>query len=158
MDHAGSDGQLLDALVVETGPDGRLIRFEAVAAAGLMTLHPDRPGSILHGNVVEDAGIDHLTLEWSVEHALLSFDEPILVAAFLGRLRIDLSPGDERRVPVVHIDPVSLDLLPGEVLVARTSPDAWRLVDPRDGLERIFELDSAGILVLPGEVRWPLER
>ena len=119
---------------------------------------PGPPGSILHGNVVEDAGIDHLTLEWSADHALLSFDEPILAAAFLGRLRSELLAGHERRVPVVYIDPASLDLLPGDVVVARTTPDAWRLVDPQDGLERIFELDPAGILVLPGEVRWPLER
>ncbi len=67
-------------------------------------------------------------------------------------------PGTERRVPVLYVDPVSLDLLPGDVVVTRTTPDGWRLVDPQDGLERVFELDRAGILVLPGEVRWPLER
>ncbi|HSS36851.1 MAG TPA: hypothetical protein VLR93_11305 [Patescibacteria group bacterium] len=153
----GRDGDLLDALVVETGTNGPLIRFEAVAAAGLMTLHPNQAGSILHGNVVEEAGIDHLTLEWSDDHALLSFDEPILVAACLGRLRSEMPPGTERRVPVLYVDPVSLDLLPGDVVVTRTTPDGWRLVDPQDGLKRVFELDRAGVLVLPGEVRWPLE-
>ena len=138
--------------------DGRLIRFEAVAAAGLMTLHPNQAGSILHGNVVEDAGIDHLTLEWSHDHALLSFGEPILAAACLGRLRSELLP----RQPSAASRSVRRSGVPRPLPGDSSSPGRLRMPGGwsirRIGLERVFELDRAGILVLPGEVRWPLER
>jgi len=159
------DGTLVSALLLETDADGRLSRLESASAAGLLTLHPGSDGASLHGNVVEDRGIDHIAVGWSSEHVVLSFDEPILIAACLRRLAGEAAIDLSRHVPVQYVDSVSMAVWPGEVVVQRLADGAWRLVDPAGGpdsgrtVERTVRLDGDGLVELPGAevVSWPLE-
>jgi hypothetical protein len=157
------DGTLRSALLLETDADDRLSRLELTSTAGLLTLHPGPDGGSLHGNVVEEGGIDHIAVGWSPEHAVLSFDEPILVAACLRMVADEGATGGSRRLPVQFVDAASMDVQPGEVVVERLGDGAWRLVDPaseltgRRPVERTVRLDDDGLVELPGATSWPLE-
>jgi len=157
------DDTLLSALLLETDAADRLSRLEVASAAGLLTLHPGSDGASLHGNVVDDDGIDHIAVGWSPEHVVLSFDEPILVAACLRMVTEEAAIGGSRHVPVQFVDAASMAVQPGEVVVQRLDEGAWRLVDPASELdgghtvERTVRLDDDGLVELPGASSWPLE-
>jgi len=60
-----SDGAgLRHAGLVELDGDG-FARLELDGRAGMLTLHPDRDGTIAHGNVVRAEGVDPLAVSWA---------------------------------------------------------------------------------------------
>ncbi len=83
---ATRDGILAWTALFETSPSGRTERLEMASTAGLLTLHPDRDGFTLHGNVVTPAGIRHLTFPWSDGDALFVGVLSAAAAIALGRL------------------------------------------------------------------------
>jgi hypothetical protein len=147
------DGSVLRAVLLETDPAGRVVRLELSTAAGLLTLHPDRDGAVLHGNVVTPGGVRHLTLD---EAVLFIAGSPAAAAVALGRLSGQVAVGGAQRVDVIRIDD---RLEPGEGSwdVTRLEERTWRLVSAGDGEVRSVRLDGDGLAELPDGEAWPLE-
>ncbi len=147
------DGGVLRAVLFETDPAGRVVRLEMSTAAGLLTLHPDRNGAVLHGNVVTPEGLRHLTLG---EATLFVVGSPAAAAIAFGRLSGEVAVGATRQVNVIRLDD---RLEPGEGSwdVTRLDERAWRLVSTVDGEVRAIRLDDDGLAVLPDGEAWPLE-
>ena len=147
------DGTVSRSLLFETDPNGRVIRLEVSSAAGLLTLHPEGAGSVLHGNVVTTAGIRHLTLG---EGLLFVLGSPTAAAIGLGGLARQIAVGATERVSLIRIDD---RLEPGEESwdVTRVDEWTWRLSKVSDGETRTVRVGADGLVELPGGVSWPLE-
>ena len=150
------DGRMEAALLVETAPDGRLLRVELATGEGLLTLHPDGSPERLHGNVVRASGIDHLSLRWSDAHVLLVGASPVTAAAAVACAAAGIGVGEGASVPAVE---VGIDLRPREATwrVARTAPRRWRLLAADGGPALLLETDEQGIPTAPDGVWWPLQ-
>lgn len=150
------DGRLLRSVLLEVSATGRPARLELTTAAGLLTLHPEADQSALHGNVVGDAGVRHLALEWSAAHELLVAGSPAAASVAVWRQVPHIAVGGTAALDVVWIDD-ALDPRPGRWTIARIGQSDWRLqgADGSAGLE--VHLDPGGVPVLPGAVGWPLE-
>jgi hypothetical protein len=150
------DGALVRSLLVEVSTAGRPTRLEIATPAGLLTLHPERDESALHGNVVGADGIQHLAFVWSSEHELLIFGSPASATISLRRLAGTLVVGSSRELDVLRIED---DLVPRPARwhVERIARHAWHLRD-RDGTdERRLTVDDDGRPLLADAVTWPLE-
>ena len=71
------DGGITHALLLEVGLDGTIARLELTTPDGLLTLHPNRDGTELHGNGVTAAGVRHHSFPWGPDHALAVAGRPI---------------------------------------------------------------------------------
>jgi hypothetical protein len=152
------DGTVVRVVLLESAPAGRLVRLEIATAAGLLTLHPDRDGTALHGNVVTPTGVRHLTfdrLTGLVDGSPAA--AAVVVAGLADRLQVD----GTSRVDLVRVDD-PLEPRAESWTVTRTEPGTWRLVDsaPDGGggviPDRIVRLDADGLPSLDGDA-WPLE-
>ncbi len=144
------------AVMLETSPVGRILRLEVATASGLLTLHPERDGKSMHGNIVHVAGVRPLTFAWSADHELEIVDRPGPTAVMLRRLAKIVDVGQGETVPVLSID-ASLVVRPGSRLVRRLTPERWLVADVTGGREMTLELDADGIPVLGAPADWPLD-
>ncbi len=129
------------------------------STAGLLTLHPDRDGSTLHGNVVTPAGIRHLTFPWSDGDALFVDGSPAAAAIALGSLVRTQAIGSTVRVATIRVD-ARLEPRSSTWDVTRIDDQAWQLVEVSDAAspdERRARLDGDGLAIVPDGMRWPLE-
>ena len=167
-------GMVVRAVLLETDPAGRLTRLEMATAAGLLTLHPDRGESVLHGNGVTPTGIRHLTFDRTT---VLVDGSPAAAAIALSRLADGVPVGAPSRVDLVQVDD-RLEPRMESWAVIRIEPQTWRFVElleagggggsrpddrgergpgPEMGAEeRIVRLDEDGLPILAGDA-WPLE-
>jgi hypothetical protein len=147
------DGRTDEAVLLETGRDGRPGRLEVTTAAGMLTLHPEPDGMSAHGNIVAHDRVWPLAFAWSAAHAFEVLGNPLVRAAILHGLGGQVRPGAIAVLPVLVIDH-ALIVRPRDRRVARHSATAWEL---QPGAEHV-EVDDAG---LPGDLadarRWPLE-
>ena len=97
------------SLLVETAPDGRLLKLELTTGEGLLTLHPDGDPVRLHGNVVRASGIDHISLPWSGGHILLAGASPVTAAIAVQGAAARIGVGEGANLPAVD---VGIDLRP----------------------------------------------
>jgi hypothetical protein len=135
--HTAADGAVISSLLLETDADGRFSHTELSTAAGLLTLHPESDGT-LHGNLVTDAGVNHVRgVPWDPDGAVLLLES--LVAAAVAAAAARRIGGPIPRV--VFIDPDDLHILEG-TNVER----AW------DGV-----IDVHGLPILADSETWPLE-
>jgi hypothetical protein len=164
---ATRDGDIVQAVLFETDPRGRVVRLEIASAAGLLTLHPEDDGA-LHGNVVGSDGVRHLTFDRT---ALFVVGSPASAAIVLGRLALVVGVGGSRSVDLVRIDD-RLEPRAETWEVSRIDDRTWRLSElaaspagagegSRSRLRdevRVVRLDERGLIELPDPVAWPLER
>lgn len=151
------DGRHLSALLLEVAPDGRVTRLELAAPDGLLTLHPDRSGTELHGNTVTPHGMRHHAFAWSAGHLLVVAGSPITAAAAAVTLTTQVGEGEGTSVAVVEVGP-GLAVRAATWRIARTGARRWRLL-PADGGEIVtVVLDAAGAPTgLEDGATWPLE-
>ncbi len=152
------DGRLVNALLLETGPDGRLARVEISAPTGLLTLHPDVSDGTLHGNIVRADGVEHVTLPWSARHILVLEGSPVTAVVAASALAPRIAAGEGAGVPAVAVT----DLLGVRVATwhaAHTGERRWRLLDAAGGPVLTVELDDDGIPSNLDDARtWPMEQ
>jgi hypothetical protein len=160
---AQRDGVVTRSILFETAPHGRVVRLEIATAAGLLTVHPDGDGEVLHGNVVGAEGVRHLTFDRA---SLLVVGSPTAAAIETARLAGTIGVGESRPVDLVRLDD-RLDPRPETWEVARLADRHWRLSAPRRPVgeggggpteDREIRLDEHGLVLIPGAVWWPLER
>jgi len=147
------------------GRNGRPGRLEITTAAGQLTLHPDLDETSAHGNVVTTDGVRHLALEWSESHWFEGRQDPVTAAAMVRALRGQLSVGEFRLVPGLHVDD-ALRVWRGERGVERLTETRWS-IEEADGFRWQLSLDADGLPIFesgaerrpgwePAPV-WPLE-
>ncbi len=151
-----SEGGVARVTLLEATPADRLSRLEVAGPAGLLTLHPERDESALHGNLVGADGVRHFALPWSPDHELLLLRSPASATVTLRRLSARVEVGASRTVDVVRIDD-RLDPQPASWTFERTADREWRLRSADGGEERILRVDPSGRPVLSEAVEWPLE-
>jgi hypothetical protein len=147
------EGRLERVLLLEAGVDGRAVRLELAAPAGLLTLHPEASGG-LHGNAVTASGVRHFTFEWSDEHGLELDGLPITSAVTASRLAPTTQVGEGRTVPVVVVGP-DLTVRPGERRYRRLDEATWEIEG--DGRTQILAIDERGVPAWREAGEWPLE-
>ncbi len=153
-----SGDRLLGAVLLETDPSGRFVRLEAAAPAGLLTLHPDAAGTVLHGNVVRPDGVTHVALPWSPAHLLMLGDSPFTAAVAAGELAARVGAGEGCSLAAVEVD-LGLAIRQATWRVARTGERRWRLLAADGGPSVLLVLDDDGVPVLGDDAgTWPLER
>jgi hypothetical protein len=152
---ATTDG-LTRSLLLEVTVDGRLSRLEMTTAAGLLTLHPERDESAMHGNVVTPSGIRHLAYPWSPDHELFVVASLAWAAVALGRLARTVAVGATIEREVLRIDD-ALEPWPERWRVSRTGEREWQLAAIDGEEQRTVTFDGTGRPVLPDAVEWPLE-
>ncbi len=129
---SSADGAVVSSLLLELDPDGSFSHAELATQAGLLTLHPERDGT-LHGNVITAAGIEHVRgLPWTPESVVLVEGSPVAAAAAAA------AAGDGRAHRAIVI---GLDL-------------AWRV---EERAEPSTALDGRGVPLLADASEWPLE-
>jgi hypothetical protein len=149
-------GGVRRSILLEASPAGGATRLEMTTTSGLLTLHPDRDGRELHGNVVTPRGVRHLRFDWSFEHELVVIDSLAAAAIVLHRFADLVAIGESRPIPVVWVDD-TLEPRPGAWQVTRTAADGWQLDEvggPRAA--GAIRIDEDGLPVLVGGDRWPL--
>ena len=152
-----ADGRLVQALLLEAGPDGSLRKIEVASPAGLLTLHPEVGEGTLHGNVVRATGISHVTLPWSTGHVLFAGSSPVTGAVAAARLERDIPVGQGRAVPAVEIAG-DLTIRPATWRVARVGERRWRLLAADGGPSVAVTLDDDDVPTdLDDAASWPLE-
>jgi len=149
------DGSITHALLLEVGLDGSIARLELTTPDGLLTLHPNRDGTELHGNGVTPSGVRHHSFPWGPDHALAVAGRPIADAVNARRLAASVEVGEGTDVPTVLIGP-GLEVSETRTQFDRVTSDTWRLASP--GGTRFVTIDPRGIPFDPvaGE-EWPLE-
>ena len=133
----GADGAVISSLLLETDAEGRFSHTELSTAAGLLTLHPE-PDGTLHGNVVTEAGVQHVRgVPWHPDGAMLLLESPVAAAVAAAMARRLAGPLPR----VVFIEPEDLRLLQGA------------------DVERAWEgvIDNDGLPIMAGAESWPLE-
>lgn len=151
------DGRLIQALLLETGPDGRLAKLELAAPAGLLTLHPDGDPVRLHGNVVRASGVEHLALAWSGAHVLFAGVSPITAAVAAASLADRVAVGEGTSLAAVEVG-ADLVVRAATWRVARTGEGRWRMLAADGGTALVLEVAGDGTPVLAEGATWPLER
>jgi len=150
------DGRLTRSLLLEASTDGRPTRLEMTTQAGLLTLHPERDQSALHGNVVTPDGIRHLAFAWSPEHELFVVASPASATIGIRRLARSIVVGAAAIVDLVYVDD-ELEPRPARWRVGRIGTHGWHLQDVAGTEERRFTVADDGRPILLDEVSWPLE-
>lgn len=147
-----ADGRLLEDLLLELDPAGRLSKIELAGPGGLLSLHPE--GSWLHGNVVGGAGVRHLRQTWTADHVVLVEGSPVTEAAVVRGGRAG-GLGERTRVEAILVA-ADLSIHVATADLERVSNDAVLIII--DGERRYVRLDADGV---PEELRsggdWPLE-
>jgi hypothetical protein len=116
---------LVRTVLFELDPAGRCVRLELATAAGLLTLHPDRNGARLHGNVVGPTGVRHLTFDWATDREPLVAGSPASTAIVGARgVRTVLRIDDELDPRMEPWDPEAPS---GGQVEALTTDDGWPL-------------------------------
>lgn len=147
----------MEALLLETAPDGTVTRLELATPAGLLTLHPDEAGTALHGNVVRPTGIEHVTLPWSSRHLLLAGASPVTGAVGASRLAASVATGEGASAEAVEIGG-NLAVRRATWRVARVGERRWHLLAADGGPSVVVTLDEDGIPAALGDGwDWPLE-
>lgn len=152
----GSDGRLVQGLLLETAPDGRLLRAEVTAAAGLLTLHPDHESAAMHGNCARDGGLDHIDLPWGPDSVLMVGVSPLTAAVAARNLASSVGPGEGCSVPVLEVLP-DLTVRRATWRVARIGSTRWRMLAADGGASLALALDDDGLPVLADGATWPME-
>jgi hypothetical protein len=150
------DGRMEASLLVETTPDGRLVKLELATGEGLLTLHPGGDPVRLHGNVVRASGVEHIALPWTAGHALLAGASPVTAAIAVEGAAGGIGVGEGANVPAVE---VGIDLRPRPATwhVARVSDRRWRLLAADGGPSLLLETDADGLPTAADGSSWPLE-
>ncbi len=149
--------RLLHALLVEVAPDGTVSKLEVAAPAGLLTLHPEPDGSMLHGNVVRATGIEHVALPWAPGHVLLAGASPVTAAVAAVRFAAWIGVGEGVSIQAVEVGD-GLGIRPATWRVARTGGRRWHMVAAGGGPSVLLELDGDGVPTgLDDAHEWPLE-
>ena len=151
-----SQDSLTRSLLLEVTADGRPTRLELATAAGLLTLHPERDESAIHGNVVTPGGIRHLAFPWSPDHELFVIASPASAAVTLGRLTGTVAVGAAIDCEVLRIDD-GLEPSPERWRLSRTGEHDFHLAAIDGEEQRSVTFDSTGRPRLPEAVEWPLE-
>lgn len=152
------DGRLVQTLLLEVTPDGRATRLEVAAPEGLLTLHPGAGDDALHGNVVRDGGVEHITLPWSAERGLLVGASPIAAVVALAGMALRVGVGEGGFLAGVDVGP-GLEVRPATWQVERLGERRWRIRREDGGGQLIVEHDQAGVpMGLDSAGTWPLER
>jgi hypothetical protein len=150
----GASGGLAHAVTMETGHAGQWLRLEVAAPAGLLSLHPDRDGSI-NGNVVSGAGVHHVALG-VVQPPLVDVRDSLVAETALCRaLERQVAAGEGSTVSVVRVLP-TLDVEIGELQVMRTDARTWELTDA-DGIRTVSMGDRGAPVTSDAGAKWPLE-
>jgi hypothetical protein len=147
-------GGMARSVTLETGHAGQWLRLEMAAPAGLLSLHPDRGGSV-HGNVVSRDGVRHLSLD-ALDPPLVDIRDSVVGETALCRaLERRVAAGEGTTVSVARVGP-GLEVTTVEVAVVRQDARTWELRDP-DGTRAV----AMGDLGTPANndvgARWPLE-
>lgn len=154
---SGADGRLVQALLLEIAPDGRVSRLEVAGPAGLLVLHPDPDESTLHGNVVRTSGVEHVALPWSPAHVLLVGSSPVTAVVAASRLARDVGVGEGASIPAIEVGE-DLSVRRATWRVARVGPRRWWLLAADGGARVAITLDLDGVPTDLGEARsWPME-
>ena len=117
-------GRLVKVLLLEVDLRGRPARLEVSTAAGLLTLHPERDESMIHGNVVRGDGVEPLALAWSPEHELLVMGNVVPTLVALRRLAGSAGGGDRANVPALIVED-DLRVSEAGLDVRRTAETEW---------------------------------
>jgi hypothetical protein len=152
----GSDGRLIHGLLLETAPDGTLVRAEITSATGLLTLHPDHDGASMHGNCARGGGVDHVALPWGPAYVLFFGASPLTAAVAARILAGRIGVGEGASVPAIEVLP-DLSVRRATWRVARTAVRRWRLLAADGGASTSLELDEAGLPLLDDGETWPME-
>lgn len=150
------DGQLVRSLLLEVSTAGRPTRLEMTTRAGLLTLHPERDESAMHGNVVARDGVRHLAFPWSADHELLVLSSPASATIAVRRLERRVIVGAAVIIDMLRVDD---DLEPRSVRwsVERIARHGWHLRDTESDEERRLTVEDDGRPALLDEESWPLE-
>jgi len=145
---------VIHALLLETDQDGRFSHLELARADGLWTCHPE-PDGTLHGHHVGqgDADVRHV-VGWAFapDDALIVEGSPICLAAVAWRRISSMTEGAVADIAGVVIRSAGDLAEVSEIRLQRLSRTRWRV-----GEGSSFEVDDAGLPVLPGGERRPLE-
>ncbi len=156
MDGATEDRPeaLAHAVTIETGHAGQWLRLEVAAATGLLSLHPERDGSI-QGNVVSDVGVRHVALG-VMEPALVDVRDSLVAETALCRaLERLVAAGEGRTVSVVRVS-ATLEVSTTELQVFRRDARGWELTDA-DGIRTAAMGDRGAPVAADAGAKWPLE-
>lgn len=147
-------GGVAHAVTMETGHAGQWLRLEVAAPAGLLSLHPDRDGSI-NGNLVSEAGVRHIALG-AVEPPLVDVRDSLVAETALCRaLERVVTAGEGSTVSVVRVSS-TLDVEVSELQVMRTDARIWELTDA-DGIRTVSMGDRGAPVTVDAGAKWPLE-
>lgn len=150
-----AESALLQAVLLEIDPAGRITRLELTTPAGMLTLHPEPDEREIHGNVVAaDSSVRPLAFAWSVDHEIEIVGRPIATAIALHRRRELVPVGAHALMPVLSIDG-SLGVEVGERQVTRLGLDRWSVSDASGAPVGELVVDARGLPA--AEVTWPLE-
>jgi len=155
---SSADGRLVQDLLLEVDPAGRLVKLEVAAPAGLLTLHPGVGEGSLHGNVVRPGGVEHVDLPWSSGHALVCGGSPVTGAVAALELEAHVGVGEGASFPAVEVAE-DLSIRRATWRAARVGERRWRLLAADGGPSVTVELDDDGAPAGLDEAEsWPLER
>jgi len=148
----GAGGAVVEVLLLELDPDGRLGKLELASAAGLLSLHPE--GGSLHGNVVTAIGVRHVRLPWPPGAVLLVEGADVTDVAAARPGPPSGVVGERVTVPAIV---VRADLVLESVTATLTrQADAVRL--DVGASSRLVRVDERGVPDgLRGGGDWPLE-
>ncbi len=153
-----ADGRLVQNLLLEVDPAGRLGRLEVASAAGLLTLHPGPDGATLHGNVVRAAGVEHISLPWAPGHLLMAGGSPVTGVVAAQALAHVVGVGEGASFPAVEVAE-DLAIRRSTWRVARVGERRWRLLAADGGPSVTVDVDDDGTPAgLNDAASWPLER
>jgi hypothetical protein len=152
-----ADGRLVSSLLLETAPDGSVLKLELASPAGLLTLHPEPGQGVLHGNVVRKSGVEHVTQPWSAGHVLVVGASPLTGAVAAAALAGRVGPGEGSSVPAVEVGE-DLSIRRATWRAARVGEHRWRLLAADRGPALTVEVDADGVPAgLEDAQGWPLE-
>ena len=143
-----SVGRLLDDLLLEIEPGGRIGRLELTTVDGQLTFHAEPDEHEAHGNVVTPAGVHHVALRWAPGRGVEIPSSPIADAVLAGGRGGEAGAAHHRIVARIEADLVPVL---ATIAVVRLGDGRWRVADREIGL------DEAGLPVFPGGASWPLE-
>jgi hypothetical protein len=150
-----AEAVLLEVVLLEVDPDGRIARLELTTPAGMLTLHPEPDQREIHGNVVApDGSVRPLAFAWSPDHEIDVGGRPIALAVALHRRRAVVAVGARAAIPVLAIDP-SLGVQMDVRRVVRLDADRWSVDDASGAPAREIVVDAQGLPA--AEATWPLE-
>jgi hypothetical protein len=140
------------SLLLETDAAGRFAHLELSTPSGLLTLHPERDGT-LHGHAIVSDGIEHIEgLPWDADGLAMLEGSTICRLAAIACLADVIAVGASRAHLAAVIPPTLwVDVKP--IRIERIDATGWRFAD-----EAPFTVDARGLPILRGGEIWPLER